>query len=34
MAEEALDFAREACALDPEDQRATHVLAQLEPLAA
>lgn len=34
MAEEALDFAREACALDPEDQRATHVLAQLTPLAA
>ncbi|MDW5597020.1 glycosyltransferase [Conexibacter stalactiti] len=34
MAEEALDFAREAYALDPENQDASRVLARLEPLAA
>lgn len=34
MTDEALDFAREACEIDPGDERATLVLAQLEPLAA
>lgn len=34
MTDEALDFAREAHALDPENERATRLLAQLEPLAA
>lgn len=34
MTDEALDFAREAHALDPEDERAARLLEQLEPLAA
>jgi len=34
MTEEALDFAREACSLDPEDAGAARALARLEPLAA
>ncbi|MBB4661018.1 tetratricopeptide repeat-containing glycosyltransferase family 2 protein [Conexibacter arvalis] len=34
MTEEALDFAREAHALDPEDARAARLLQRLEPLAA
>ena len=34
MTEDALDFAREAHALDPRDERATRLLAALEPLAA
>lgn len=34
MAEEALDFAREACAIDPDDADAARVLARLAPLAA
>lgn len=34
MADEALDFAREAYALDPENEDAARVLARLEPLAA
>ena len=34
MTDEALDFAREAHALDPEDERAARLLQRLEPLAA
>lgn len=34
MTDEALDFAREANALDPGDARATRLLQRLEPLAA
>jgi len=34
MTDEALDFAREAHALDPEDARAARLLQRLEPLAA
>lgn len=34
MTEEALDFAREAHAIDPEDPRASALLQRLEPLAA
>lgn len=34
MTDEALDFAREAHALDPGDARATRLLQRLEPLAA
>ncbi len=34
MTEEALDFAREACSLDPDDGDAARALARLEPLAA
>lgn len=34
MADEALDFAREAHALDPEDARAATLLQRLEPAAA
>lgn len=34
MTEEALDFAREAHAIDPDDVRAARLLQRLEPLAA
>jgi tetratricopeptide (TPR) repeat protein len=34
MTDEALDFAREACALDPGNDRAARLLERLEPLAA
>jgi hypothetical protein len=34
MEEDALNFAREANALDPEDTRAARLLERLEPLAA
>ena len=34
MTEDAIEFAREACALDAGDRRATRLLARLEPLAA
>jgi len=34
MTDEALDFAREAHALDPEDERAARLLQRLEPVAA
>jgi tetratricopeptide (TPR) repeat protein len=34
MTDEALDFAREAHGLDPEDERAARLLQRLEPLAA
>jgi tetratricopeptide (TPR) repeat protein len=34
MTDDAIEFAREACALDAGDRRATRLLARLEPLAA
>ncbi|MBS1869776.1 MAG: glycosyltransferase [Actinobacteria bacterium] len=34
MTEDAIEFAREACAVDAGDRRATRLLARLEPLAA
>ncbi|HEX7292521.1 MAG TPA: glycosyltransferase [Conexibacter sp.] len=34
MIEDAIEFAREACAVDAGDRRATRLLARLEPLAA
>ena len=34
MTDDAIEFAREACALDAGDPRATRLLARLEPLAA
>jgi hypothetical protein len=34
MTEEALDFAREAYACAPDDERAARLLQRLEPLAA
>jgi len=34
MTDDAIEFAREACAVDAGDRRATRLLARLEPLAA